>query len=205
MSDYNADAHELDWNEEIIDDGAPLILLQEGDYNFTVTKYERGRFPGGDKIPECKKVTLTLAVETNEGTATTYYDLILWSTLTWKISEFFRAIGQKKHGEAFRPNWQTVTGSVGRAHFKPREYTKKGSTEKRTVNDVSKFYDYDPSFFSGASHAAHPPQQPAQQYTQPTYAPQYQTPPSAQQSYYQATPAQQIPPQQPPKWQAGKF
>ena len=40
-------------------------------------------------------------------------------------------------------DWNSVVGSRGRAHFKPRSYTKDGQT--RTVNDVDRFYDYDPS------------------------------------------------------------
>lgn len=54
----------------------------------------------------------------------------------------FRAIGQKKHGQAFTPNWGDVVGASGRAHFKPRTYEKDG--EQRQTNDVAYFYDYEP-------------------------------------------------------------
>lgn len=154
MAEYlNNDPHELDWDDEIENDGGQFVLLEEGDYNFTVTNFERGRFPGSKqdgKIPPCNKATLTLTVQTTEGEASVKYDLILWSTLEWKISEFFRAIGQKKHGEAFRPNWSRITGAQGRAHFKPRTYQKDG--EDRQTNDVKRFYDYDPAFFTPANN-----------------------------------------------------
>ena len=91
-------------------------------------------------------------METPEGTANVKYDLILYSTLEWKISEFFRAIGQKKHGETLRPRWNEVVGSQGRARFKPRAYTKKDGTEGQ-ANDVAQFYDYDPAFFQSAPQA----------------------------------------------------
>lgn len=166
MADYtNNTPHELGWDEEIQNDGGQFVLLEEGDYNFTVTDFERGRFPGsreGGKIPPCNKATLTLAVQTAEGDEVKVkYDLILWSTLEWKISEFFRAIGQKKHGEAFRPQWNNVRGARGRARFKPRSYTKDGV--ERQTNDVDKFYDYDPAFFTPANNA------PANSWTQGTF------------------------------------
>lgn len=151
MAYENNVARELGWDEEVSNDGAQYVLLEEGDYNFTVTNFERGRFPGSAKIGACNKATMTLAVDTAEGQATVKYDLLLWSTLDWKISEFFRAIGQKKHGEALRPQWQNVVGSRGRAHFKPRTYTKDGNT--RQVNDVEKFYDYDSKFFTPQNSA----------------------------------------------------
>lgn len=147
MSDYNNTGHEIGWDDEISNDSGQFVLLEDGDYNFTVTAFERGRFPGGTKIPACNKATLTLAVDTPEGTASIKYDLILWSSLEWKISEFFRAIGKKKHGEKLIPRWNEVIGSKGRGRFKTITYTKKDGTEGK-ANDVDKFYDYDPSFFS---------------------------------------------------------
>lgn len=142
MSEYQNAAHEIGWNDQIAAENGEFIILDEGDYDFTVTAFERGRFPGSAKIRACGKAVLTLTVQTPEGEANVKYDLILWSSLEWKISEFFRAIGQKKSGEAFIPRWGEVVGSKGRAHFKPRKYMKDG--EERQVNDVSKFYDYEP-------------------------------------------------------------
>ena len=139
MSEYQNDAHEIGWGDQIVADGGEFLLLDEGDYDFTVTAFERGRFPGSAKIPACNKAVLTLTVQTQKGEANAKYDLILWSSLEWKISEFFRSLGQKKSGEAFVPRWNEVVGSKGRAHFKPRKYLKNG--EERQVNDISKFYD----------------------------------------------------------------
>lgn len=150
MSEFNNTAHEIGWDDEISSDSGQYILLEEGDYNFTVTAFERGRFPGSAKIPPCNKATLTLAVDTAEGTASVRYDLILWSSLEWKISEFFRAIGQKKHGEKFRPQWNAVIGAKGRGRFKPRMYTKKDGSEGQS-NDVVKFYDFDPTLTGQAT------------------------------------------------------
>ncbi len=144
MSEYMSTPHELGWDDEISNDSGGFVLLEEGDYTFTVTAFERARFPGSAKIPPCNKAVLTLTVESSKGTASVRYDLILYSTLEWKLSEFFRAIGQKKHGEPLRPRWNELVGSRGRGHFKPRTYTKKDGSEG-TANDVEKFYDYDPA------------------------------------------------------------
>ena len=54
----------LDWNDTIESDGQEFITLEEGDYIFEVTGFERGRFPGGQKIPACNKAALTLQVKT---------------------------------------------------------------------------------------------------------------------------------------------
>lgn len=144
MSEYASTPHELGWDDEISNDSGSFVLLEEGDYTFTVTAFERGRFPGSTKIPPCNKAVLTLTVDSPQGQASVKYDLILYSTLEWKLSEFFRAIGQKKHGEPLRPRWNELVGSRGRGHFKPRTYTKKDGNEGK-ANDVEKFYDYDPA------------------------------------------------------------
>ena len=136
----------MDWNDSIETDGQEFVLLPEGDYNFTVTNFERGRFPGGPKVPACNKATITVQVNTKEGIAVVKFDLLLYRSLEWRISSFFRCIGQKKHGEKLTMNWNTVVGSVGRAHFKQRNYTNQYGEEK-TVNDLDRFIDYNPEFF----------------------------------------------------------
>ncbi len=137
----------LDWDDVIEEDGQEYVILPEGDYNFVVVDFERGRFPGSAKIPACNKATLTLAVDTEDGKrATAKVDIILCRNLEWRISAFFRCIGQKKHGERLVMNWNTVLGSKGRAKFKPRNYTNKDG-EERQANDVDVFYDYDDMYF----------------------------------------------------------
>ena len=133
----------MDWDDVIQDDGQEFVVLPEGDYTFTVTSFERGRFPGSAKIPACNKASLTIAIDNDQGNATARFDLILYRTLEWKIASFFRCIGQKKHGEKVVMDWNKVVGARGKAHIKPRAYTKDG--EERQVNDVDRFLDYDPS------------------------------------------------------------
>ena len=141
------DKNMMDWNDTIESDGQEFILLEEGDYNFVVTNFERGRFPGGQKVPACNKATITVQVKTKEGVCVVRFDLLLYRTLEWRIASFFRCIGQKKTGEKLVMDWNKVVGSKGRAHFKKRTYTNNNGEEK-TVNDIEKFYDYNPEFFT---------------------------------------------------------
>ena len=136
----------LDWNDSIEADGNEFVLLPEGDYNFLVIGFERGRFPGGPKVPACNKAMITVQVTTAEGIATVKFDLLLYRSLEWRISSFFRCIGQKKHGEKLTMDWNKVVGSIGRAHFKQRTYTNQYGEEK-TVNELDRFIDYNQDFF----------------------------------------------------------
>ena len=146
MADYQNNNMFLDWDDAIESDGQEFVILEEGDYNFTVTDFERGRFPGGTKIPPCNKAALTLQVKTPDGVAICRTDLLLYKTMEWKLSAFFRCIGQKKHGERLVMDWNRVIGSRGRAHFKPRAYTDRDGNE-RQANDLDRFYDWDEKYF----------------------------------------------------------
>ena len=146
MSEINNNNLVLEWNDSIENDGQEYILLPEGDYNFTVIDFERGRFNGSAKIPPTNKAILTVQVESKEGIATVKFDLILYRSLEFRLSGFFRSIGQKKHGEKILMNWSKVVGSKGRAHFKQRSYVNQNGEEK-FVNDVDRFIDYNEDFF----------------------------------------------------------
>lgn len=137
------DSNIMEWDSAIESDGKQFFILDEGDYNFTVTGFERGRYPGSAKIPACNKAALTLTIDMPDGqSATCKEDLILYRTLEWKLAAFFRAIGQKKSGERVVMDWNKVLGARGRAHFKPRTYVSNGT--EHTANAVERYYDYDP-------------------------------------------------------------
>ena len=146
MADNMANNVGMDWNDTIENDGQDFIILPEGDYNFVVSAFERGRFPGSAKMQACNKASLTLSVKTEEGIASVRTDLILNRLVEWRISAFFRCIGRKKHGERLVMDWNNLIGAKGRAHFKPRKYTDKEGNEKQ-ANDVDRFYDYDEKNF----------------------------------------------------------
>lgn len=134
------DNNVMDWQDSIENDGEAFILLDEGDYDFTVTKFSREQWPGSAKIPPCPLAVVTLSVATPEGTANIRYQMQLYRTLEWKLAAFFRAIGQKKHGERMVMNWNAVEGAHGRCHVTQRTYVTQSGEERRT-NDVASFYD----------------------------------------------------------------
>jgi len=131
----------LDWTDSIEEDGQEFVLLPEGDYNFEVTNFERSRFPGGPKVPACNKAIITIQVHTDKGVTSIKFDLLLYRSLEWRISSFFRCIGQKKTGEKLVMNWNNVIGSKGRAHIKQRFYNNNAG-EQKAINDVERFYDF---------------------------------------------------------------
>lgn len=135
------DETELDWDSEIENDGPEFILLPDGDYNFVVLDFERGRYDGGDKIPACPKATVRLKFDTSEGSAIINHQLFLHSKTEGLLCSFFAGIGQRKKGEKLKMNWNAVPGSTGRAKIGTRDYKNKDG-ETITVNTIKKFYEY---------------------------------------------------------------
>ena len=83
---------------------------------------------------------------TEHGIANVFLDLFLYRTMEWKLSQFFRCIGQKQKDERLIMDWDHIVGALGRARFKRVEYTgNDGSAKVR--NEVERFYDYDPKYF----------------------------------------------------------
>lgn len=182
MSDYNNNqGFELGWDSEIEKDSPDFILLPDGEYDFVVKSFERGRYNGGDKIGPCPKAILKLGIDTYEGEAVVRKELLLHSRLEGLLCEFFVSIGQRQHGQRVAMNWNAVTGARGRC--KIGTYIGKDGNK---YNEVKKFLE--------PKQGAQP-----QQYQQPQqYAGAPQNMPTA--------PVQ--PPMQPTTgggWQGGKF
>lgn len=135
----------MGWDDVIESDGQEYVVLPEGDYNFTVTNVERGYFNGSPKVPACNQAILTLNVDGGEhGHVTVRANLLLYRSLEWKLAQFFRSIGQKKHGEKLVMNWPAVNGAHGRCHIKPRSYTGNDGMP-RQANEIERYLDYDPT------------------------------------------------------------
>lgn len=139
MSDYNSTPREFGWNDEIQRDDT-FQVLPDGDYRFTVTRFERARHSGSEKIPACPKAVLTLAVSGPEGSGEVQTNLFLHSKFEWKLCQFFVSIGQRKHGEAMRMNWSAVPGSGGVCHVCVRKWTGNDGKERES-NEITEFYD----------------------------------------------------------------
>lgn len=151
MADFE---RELGWDDEITKDD-DFALLPEGDYNFTVVKFNRGRHNGSAKLPACNKAEIELKVDDGKGhTGTVYHNLFLHTKTEGMLSAFFIAIGQKKHGEPLRMNWNAVTCAKGRCKVIIDKWTNDKGEEYQS-NKVRRFYEPEqgnsntPSFQAG--------------------------------------------------------
>lgn len=134
----------LEWDDEIEKENGEWLVLPEGDYDFEVVSFERGRHEGSAKLPACPKAIITLGINAPEGYLTLIHNLFLHSKCEGMLSAFFCAIGQKKHGERLKMNWGTVTGTTGRCKLGVRKYTKKDGDEG-IINEIKEFYDKEPA------------------------------------------------------------
>lgn len=176
MSDYNNNqGFELGWDAEIEKDSPDFILLPDGEYDFVVKSFERGRHNGSDKVGPCPKAILTLGIDTYQGEAIVRKDLLLHSKLEGLLCEFFTCIGQRQHGQRVAMNWNAVPGARGRCKIGTRTYN------GNQYNEVKKFLE---------------PAAPA--------APQYQ-PPQQYAGAPQNTPTASSQPPAGGGWQGGKF
>ncbi len=159
------------WDDEIKEESS-FTLLPEGDYSFTIKKFEKGRYDGGEKIPACPKAIVTFTVYTNDGQSVDLQEnFLLHKKMEWKLSEFFASIGLKKKDEPVRMLWTPeLIGRQGICKVIVHNYKKDG--ENRQTNRIEKLY---PSYNQPV--LAPPAQQaPPQQYQQP-YTPPQQTQP----------------------------
>lgn len=137
---WNTADREFGWDDEIQNDGQGFRLLPEGDYTFTVKKFERARHSGSDKIPPCNKAVLTVEVSRQDAAGIVPVTLFLHSKFEWKLCQFFTAIGQRRHGETMRMNWNAVPGACGSCHVGVRTWTGNDGKEREN-NEITEFYD----------------------------------------------------------------
>jgi len=139
-----SDEKVLGWDDEISnDDQGAFEVAEPGEYSFEVVNLVRGRHNAKQdgKIPDCPKAEVTLRIFTKDGDKVDFkHNLYLHSRCEGMLCAFFKAIGQRKHGEPLRPNWANLIGSKGRCKVGVREYSTSGG-EKRKANEVKKFLD----------------------------------------------------------------
>lgn len=188
MTDFNNTIdRELGWDDEITQDSAGFVQLAPGDYQFTVTNFERARHtpkPNSQgKLPACNKAIITIQIETAEGISQLTHNLFLHTTTEGMLSAFFGAIGQKKHGEPLRMNWNTVIGAKGVARINKRKGT--GQYSDKEYDNVKSMIYADEVDWTKVINA--------NGQTQPTqnFAPQQPTQPMQQQPMQQPQAPQQ--------------
>jgi len=134
--------YEIGWDDQIEKDGPEFTVLPEGDYNFEIVDFERGRYAGGDKLPPCNKAVVHIKIQGPEGMSTIRHQLFLHSITEGMLCAFFTAIGQRKKGERVTMNWNAVVGSTGRAKVGIKKW-KNDKGEELTFNEIKKFYEPD--------------------------------------------------------------
>ncbi|MCB5934469.1 hypothetical protein LI012_06330 [Caldibacillus thermoamylovorans] len=171
---------ELGWDDEIEESGPEFVLLPEGEYNFTVEKFERSRHQGSANLPPCNMAILTLKIDGGEhGEATVIHRLFLHSKTEGFLSRFFESIGQKKEGERIRMNWNAVFGAKGRCKLEINTYMKDG--QERKNNQIKSFLPYSEYL----KHAGN------EQFQTPTQQQPFPTSQTMQQPFPTNTPSQQ--------------
>ena len=137
------------WGDEVdpANSGGEYPLLPEGEAFFTVEKLERTRKEFG-KFGTINVAVITMMCTSATGDDKTQVEikqqLGLHHNLDWKITQFFTAICQRKHGDSgkFVPNWAAVEGEVGRCMVKHRKFAKKtDATGEKTgiANEITEF------------------------------------------------------------------
>ena len=140
MNDNQSAGREYNWDDEISQDSAEFALLPEGEYEFSVTGFERGRYPGGAKLPSCPKATVLLRFGGVEGVAVIKHNFFLHSKCEGLLCAFFTCLGMRKRGEPLRMDWPGTVGRTGRAKITVRSYTGNDGREYQT-NDVKQFLE----------------------------------------------------------------
>lgn len=158
---------EFGWDDTIVKDGGEFTLLPAGDYNFTVTKFDRSRFAGSAKMPACNQAKLEITVHSPvHGDVVIFHNLFLHTKTEGLLSNFFAGIGQKRKGEPLRMNWNAVVGARGRLKLVVNSFTGNDGTQK-TNNDVKTFYEATTAQPPAPQSGYQAPQQPAYQQAPP--------------------------------------
>lgn len=144
MGNMDTEGRELGWEDMIVNDGNDYEPVPEGDYDFTIEKFERGRSKGEGKLPPCNMATVYFTIHDRGRDVTVRENFLLHSKLEWKLSELFRSVGLKKEGEQLRMNWPALPGLTGRAKVIVEPGTKDPS---KRFNRIDKLYPKEPKKF----------------------------------------------------------
>ncbi len=131
---------ELSWDDVIENDSPEFVILPDGDYDFEVIDFERGRHNGSEKLPPCNKAIVHIRIEGKEGISIIKHQLFLHTITEGMLCAFFTGIGQRQKGERLKMNWSRVVGSKGRCKIGTRKWTNDEGKEM-VFNEVKKFYE----------------------------------------------------------------
>ena len=140
MADQNT-GYELSWDGPIEKD-SEFTLLPEGEYDFEVMAFERGRHDGSAKLPPCPKAIVTIKLSSPEGlSSSVQHNFFLHSSTEGILCGFFTAIGLRKHGEKFSMNWPATVARRGRCKVGIRKWISEKTKEEMQSNQISRFLE----------------------------------------------------------------
>lgn len=131
-----------DWDDEITYDGNDVnfVTLDEGDYEYEVTEFTRSNYTPSEKstLPACAMAVIKIKVSDGNGGCTYITDNFpLCSKMEWKISQFHRSVGLKKHGETTKMRWAESVGLKGKVHVTQTPGKKEGTV----FNNIGRWLD----------------------------------------------------------------
>lgn len=99
------------------------VLLEPGEYEFTVDSVDYGDYNGGSKIPACGMVIVNMHVDTDKGRAFLNNRFYICKEGAGLIAAFMKSIGDLKDGQkTFTPDWDHIEGKTGIVKTSQREY-----------------------------------------------------------------------------------
>ena len=109
---------EFSWDGDTITRDDEFILLEPGDYPFTIEKFERSRSQGSEKMPPCNMAVIYFTVHSDQGDVTVKDNYLLHTKFEWKLSQLFSSVGLKKKGEPCPLNFTALPGRTGTVRIK---------------------------------------------------------------------------------------
>jgi len=115
------------WDDEVQTSDSGFMVFEEGDYDFKVVDFERGRVKNGKNAGANQAVYTLRITDTSGGSSEEKYFIPLVDSLRWKATKFFKSIGaipaDTESGQTVSFPWGNVVGMSGRCHVKPRKWT----------------------------------------------------------------------------------
>lgn len=146
---------EFRWDDTIKNDST-FELVPDGEYDFEIKGFERGRHNGSDKMPACPKATVLIRVDNGKNATTLRHNLFLHSKTEGLLCAYFAACGMRKKGEPLRMNFEGSVGRRGKCVVGTRNWTGNNKQAMQS-NEIEKFImpaGYDPDAQPAATPAA---------------------------------------------------
>lgn len=127
------------WTDEIENDGNDQempVVIPEGEYDFKIVDFKREKSKSGANMAH-----LVMRVDTENGHSLIHEYIVLIKNQEWKISAFFRSIGQKKRGERVSMDWNKVLNAKGKAHVYIDTFTDNQGKERQS-NKIDRYIDF---------------------------------------------------------------